>query len=77
MFTLQVEAKEKMQSEFLELGESFKVISSESKEEWIVRLKEQQPTAKEFIIGDKYTIPVLEGNEYKIYNSKNELFKTL
>lgn len=77
MFTLQVETKEKMQSEFLELGESFKVISSESKEEWIVKLKEQQPTAKKFIIGDKYTIPVLEVNEYKIYNSKNELFKTL
>ena len=77
MFTLQVETKEKMQSEFLELGESFKVISSESKEEWVKNLKEQQPKAKEFIIGDKYTVPVLEGNTYMIYNSKNELFKTL
>lgn len=77
MFTLQVETKEKMQSEFLELGESFKVISSESTEEWIKNLKEQQPTAKEFIVGNKYTIPVLEGNTYMIYNSINELFKTL
>lgn len=77
MFTLQVETKEKMQSEFLELGESFKVISSESNEDWVQNLKEQQPTAKEFIMGDKYTIPVLDVNEYKIYNSKNELFKTL
>lgn len=77
MFTLQVESKEKMRSEFLELGESFKIISLESKEEWIVKLKEQQPAAKGFIIGDKYTVTVLDGNEYKIYNSKNELFKTL
>lgn len=77
MFTLQVETKEKMQSEFLELGESFKVISSESTEEWIKNLKEQQPNAKEFIIGDRYTIPVIEGNVYMIYNSKNELFKTI
>ena len=77
MFTLQVEAKEKMQNEFLELGESFKVISSESNEDWVKNLKEQQPNAKEFIMGDKYTIPVLDGNEYKIYNSQNELFKTL
>ena len=77
MFTLQVETKEKIQSEFLELGESFKVISSESTEEWIKNLKEQQPNAKEFIIGDRYTIPVIGGNVYMIYNSKNELFKTL
>ena len=77
MFTLQVETKEKMQSEFIELGESFKVVSSESTEDWVKNLKEQQPGAKEFIVGEKYTIPVLEGNEYKIYNSKNELFKTL
>ena len=77
MFTLQVETQEKMQSEFLELGESFKVISSESTEEWVKNLKEQQPTAKEFIVGNKYTIPVLDGNTYMIYNSQNELFKTL
>lgn len=77
MFTLQVETKEKMQSEFLELGESFKVISSESKEEWVKNLKEHQPNAKEFIMGDKYTIPVIEGNVYMIYNSRNELFKTI
>jgi hypothetical protein len=77
MFTLQVEAKEKMQSEFLELGESFKVISSNSTEEWVKNLKEQQPNAKDFIMGDKYTIPVIEGNTYMIYNSQNELFKTL
>lgn len=77
MFTLQVETKGKMQSEFLELGESFKVISSESTEEWVKNLKEQQPNAKDFIMGDKYTIPVIEGNVYMIYNSKNELFKTL
>ena len=77
MFTLQVATKERMQSEFLELGESFKIISSESTEEWVKNLKEQQPNAKEFIMGDKYTIPVLEGNEYQIYNSENKLFKTL
>ena len=77
MFTLQVETKEKMQSEFLELGESFKIISSESKEEWVKTLKKQQPNAKEFIIGDKYTIPVIEDNVYMIYNSRNELFKTI
>ena len=77
MFTLQVESKEKMQSEFLELGESFKVISSESTEEWVKNLKEQQPNAKDFIMGDKYTIPVIERNTYMIYNSQNELFKTL
>ena len=77
MFTLQVATKERMQSEFLELGESFKIISSESTEEWVKNLKEQQSNAKEFIIGDKYTVPVIEGNVYMIYNSKNELFKTL
>lgn len=77
MFTLQVETKEKTQSEFLELGESFKVISSNSTEEWVESLKEQQPNATEFIVGNKYTIPVLPGNTYMIYNSQNELFKTL
>ena len=77
MFTLQVVTKEKNQSEFLELGETFKIISSDSEEEWIKALKEQQPNSKEFIIGEKYTIPVLSDNEYIIYNSKNEIFKTL
>ena len=77
MFILQVVSKEKNQSEFLELGETFKIISSDSEEEWIKNLKEQQPNVKQFIMGDKYTVPVLDGNEYKIYNSKNELFKTL
>lgn len=77
MFTLQVVTKEKNQSEFLELGETFKIISSDSEEEWIKNLKEQQPNVKQFIMGDKYTIPVLNNNEYVIYNSKNEVFKTL
>ena len=77
MFTLQVVTKGKNQSEFLELGETFKIISSDSEEEWVNALKEQQPNAKEFIMGDKYTIPVLNANEYIIFNSNNEIFKTL
>jgi hypothetical protein len=77
MFTLQVVTKEKNQSEFLELGETFKIISSDSEEEWIKSIKQQHQDVKEFIIGNKYTIPVLNCNEYVIYNSKNEIFKTL
>ena len=77
MFTRKVFYRETRQEEFVELGETFKIIPAEGEEEYMTNLKNQFPEATMFVVTNKYTIPVLKSANYEILNSKGNVIKTL